>query len=94
MTEYSKKILTEGFSQFGVKASDEQISQLEKYMDFLLEQNKVMNLTAITDEKEFVIKHFVDNYLNDSKANNGKITPEGIVSVFLEEYEKTFWDEE
>lgn len=61
MTEYSKKILTEGFSQFGVKASDEQISQLEKYMDFLLEQNKVMNLTAITDEKEFVIKHFVDS---------------------------------
>lgn len=61
MTENSKKLLAEGFSQFGLMVSDVQINQLETYMNFLLEQNKVMNLTAITDEEEFIVKHFIDS---------------------------------
>ena len=32
-----------------------------KYMKLLLEWNEKINLTAIKDEKEFVIKHFVDS---------------------------------
>lgn len=61
MTEINRKILTDGFSQFGLDVTDAQIGQLEEYMNYLLEMNKVMNLTAITDEKEFIVKHFVDS---------------------------------
>ena len=32
-----------------------------KYMKILLEWNKKINLTAIKDEKEFIVKHFLDS---------------------------------
>ena len=31
------------------------------YMNLLLEWNEKINLTAITEEKEFIVKHFVDS---------------------------------
>ena len=34
------------------------ISQFKKYYDYLIEENKKINLTTITDEKEAYIKHF------------------------------------
>ena len=40
------------------------VKQLEKYyeyMNILLEENKNINLTAITDKKEFITKHFIDS---------------------------------
>lgn len=36
-------------------------TDLLTYMDMVLEKNKVLNLTAITDEAEFIKKHFVDS---------------------------------
>ena len=33
---------------------------LEKYKSLVLTENKKYNLTAITDDKEFYIKHFYD----------------------------------
>ncbi len=38
-----------------------QIENFYKYMEMLIEKNKVMNLTAITDPKEIIIKHFMDS---------------------------------
>ena len=35
--------------------------KLQKYRDFLIEENKKINLTAITDPKEIEIKHFKDS---------------------------------
>ena len=32
-----------------------------KFCDFLIEKNKVMNLTAVTDPKDIEIKHFIDS---------------------------------
>lgn len=40
-----------------------QASQLREYADFLIEQNKVMNLTAIDDLDGIYEKHFVDSLL-------------------------------
>lgn len=34
---------------------------LKKYMDLVLKENEVMNLTSITDEEEFYDKHFYDS---------------------------------
>ena len=42
--------------------SDEKAeSRLDTYYHMVVEKNKVMNLTAITEEHEFLIKHFVDS---------------------------------
>lgn len=47
--------------EIGVKVSAEQAEKLQTYLDMLLERNEVMNLTAITDPHEAVVKHFVDS---------------------------------
>ncbi len=41
--------------------SERQISQLDIYYDLLIQKNKVMNLTAITDAEGVAIKHFYDS---------------------------------
>lgn len=47
--------------RFGL--SETQREQFEAYAHFLIEQNKVMNLTAITEYDEIFEKHFVDSLL-------------------------------
>lgn len=41
--------------------SDDQIIQFEKYYDLLIEWNNKMNLTAITDFDDVILKHFLDS---------------------------------
>lgn len=48
-------------SSYGINLSQKQIDQFLKYYEMLIETNKVMNLTAITDFDEVVIKHFIDS---------------------------------
>lgn len=43
-----------------INCTDVQLEQLIKYYDMLIEKNKVMNLTAITEFDEFAVKHFSD----------------------------------
>lgn len=43
--------------------NENQIKQYQQYAQFLIEQNKVMNLTAITEFDEVVEKHFHDSLL-------------------------------
>lgn len=47
--------------EIGVKVLPAQADQFQTYLDMLLARNEVMNLTAITDPHEAVIKHFVDS---------------------------------
>ena len=44
-----------------IELSLEQLNQLEQYYNLVIEKNKVMNLTGITDKKEFYLKHFYDS---------------------------------
>lgn len=44
-----------------ISLSDKQLQQFMTYYEMLIEKNKVMNLTAITDFDEVVEKHFVDS---------------------------------
>ncbi len=55
------KILIEACEKIGVEIGEEQVFQFMKYKDLLLEWNEKINLTAITDEKEILLKHFVDS---------------------------------
>ena len=41
--------------------NDKQIDQLNTYYELLVEYNKVMNLTAITEKKDVYLKHFYDS---------------------------------
>lgn len=54
------KLLKDGLSAMGLHASDTQISQFHDFMQRMLETNKVMNLTGITDPLEIAAKHFLD----------------------------------
>lgn len=44
-----------------ITLSDIQLGQFLKYYELLVERNKVMNLTAITDFNEALKKHFIDS---------------------------------
>ena len=55
------KFLRESFDQIGIDLTDEQVSQLDRFYEMIIEKNKVMNLTKITDFDDTVTKHFVDS---------------------------------
>ena len=44
-----------------IELSETQLQQFEKYYELLVEWNKVMNLTAITEYEEVYEKHFLDS---------------------------------
>jgi len=45
----------------GIEITDKKLNQLEKYYELLIEYNKVMNLTGITEKEEVYLKHFYDS---------------------------------
>ena len=47
--------------QIEIELTKEQIEKYYNYMDLLLEWNGKINLTAIIDPKEIILKHFVDS---------------------------------
>ena len=57
--DYSYLIKT--LSSWNFEIDDNKISQLDKYYEMLIEKNKVMNLTAITEFDEVLVKHFADS---------------------------------
>lgn len=55
----ARQLLTDGLAQ--LQWNDPQaVDQLLHFSDLLLEKNKVMNLTAVTDPLEVVTRHFLD----------------------------------
>lgn len=46
-----------------ITLNEKQIENLIKYLDLLIETNKVMNLTAIREEEAILEKHFIDSLL-------------------------------
>ncbi len=54
-------VLTESCKKIGITLTEKQIEQFLNYYEYLVEKNKVMNLTAITEYEEVVLKHFVDS---------------------------------
>ena len=53
-------MLVQGSKELGIVLSDEQVSQFYQYYQELVTWNQKMNLTAITEEKEVIVKHFLD----------------------------------
>lgn len=59
--------------EWGLELSELQTTQLEQYYEMLVEKNKVMNLTAITEYDDVLKKHFLDSLaLNQLVKLQGK----------------------
>ena len=56
-----EELLISSLKSLGLDPTEHQIDQFIKYYELLIEKNKVMNLTAITDYEDVVIKHFKDS---------------------------------
>jgi len=48
-------------SELNIYATPDKLEKLERYYDLLIEKNRVMNLTTITDHDEFMRKHVLDS---------------------------------
>lgn len=71
--EEFKKIFLEETSKLNLKITDNQIENFYKYMIGIIDCNNKINLTAITDENMFIVKHFIDsltinNYVKSAKS--------------------------
>ena len=56
-----EEYIREKLSQLNIYITNDIIQKLLKFYEMLVEKNKVMNLTAITDFEDVVVKHFCDS---------------------------------
>lgn len=87
MKEEFQKLLEEKLDLLPIKLQQDQILKFYKYYELLEEWNKVMNLTAITEMEDVIIKHFVDSLslikvVNDLGKTNYKIIDVGTGAGF------------
>ena len=61
LNAFKNLIISEFSEKVNFDLSEYQCECLFDYMNLLIEKNKVMNLTAITDPKEIILRHFVDS---------------------------------
>lgn len=55
-----------------INLTNEQVLKFYKYMNLLLEWNEKINLTAITNPEEIILKHFVDSLTIAKYINKGE----------------------
>ncbi len=55
--------MLEQFAKAGITLTEFQVKQLETLTDFMLEYNKNVNLTRITEPNEVIEKHYIDSIL-------------------------------
>ncbi len=75
---HNVRFLKEAFSELGIRLTDPQVSAFLRYYELLTEKNKVMNLTAITEYEEVVVKHFADSAVLFSPLFSEKLEALGI----------------
>lgn len=56
-----KHILKTGAAELGIAIGDTEVALFLKYLSELKEWNQKINLTAITDERDIVTRHFLDS---------------------------------
>lgn len=57
------KRLQKQLDMVGIPINDKKLQQFYTFYEMLVEKNKVMNLTGITEREEVISKHFVDSIL-------------------------------
>ncbi|HIJ60183.1 MAG TPA: 16S rRNA (guanine(527)-N(7))-methyltransferase RsmG, partial [Nitrospirae bacterium] len=59
----AREVLIEGLKSLDIEPDIYKITLFETYLRELLRWNKTYNLTAITDERDIINKHFLDSLL-------------------------------
>ncbi len=77
--------------QMDIKFNDKQLSQFYEYMNLLLEWNEKINLTAIIEPEEIILKHFIDSltinkYIEKNKSIADVGTGAGFPGIPLKIY--------
>ena len=57
------KILEEYANKYSIVLTGQQLAKFKEFYNFLIQENNKYNLTNITEEKDFVIKHILDSIL-------------------------------
>lgn len=57
----NKELLHEGLKKLGICVNEEIIDSFFKYLALIKMWNEKINLTAINDEREIILKHFIDS---------------------------------
>lgn len=68
--EFNQK-LEQSASTLSIKLNQNQLNQFYSMMNLLLTWNEKINLTAITDPEEIIVKHFVDSLTISSYLKQG-----------------------
>lgn len=61
MVDYDTTLFDKGLEKLGISLSQGQMEQFLQYYELLVDWNKVMNLTGITEFEEVIVKHFLDS---------------------------------
>lgn len=61
MTDNFRERIYGGCGSLGIEISEDKVQKLFRYYEMVIDKNKVMNLTSIIDEDEFVTKHIIDS---------------------------------
>jgi len=69
--EEFKNKLVEKLYKINIEITEEQVQQFYNYMNLLIEWNEKINLTAIIEPEDIILKHFVDS------LTVAKMIPEG-----------------
>ena len=71
---YDLTVLEQGCEQIGISLNEEQKQQFISFYEYLVEKNKVMNLTGITEFQEVLVKHFLDSLACVKAVDMKKVT--------------------
>lgn len=94
-------ILSEELKRIKINNQDEKSKKLYDFMCFLIEENKKLNLTAITKPKDIIMKHFIDSLIISKYIEkNNKIIDVGTgagfpgipISIYREDVSVTLLD--
>ena len=80
----NKDRFIEEVKNLGIEITDKKLNQLEKYYELLIEYNKVMNLTGITEYEQVLEKHFYDSLTAANRVdfNNSTLVDVGAGAGF------------
>jgi 16S rRNA (guanine527-N7)-methyltransferase len=71
----SEELLKKGVQELNIQCSEEQINSFMSYLTELKKWNKTYNLTALRNDNDIIVKHFLDSLLYL------KTLPEGILKL-------------
>ena len=86
-----KRLMNLYGNEIGLEFTKEQLDKFFKYMNLLLEWNEKINLTAITEPEEVILKHFIDSltiskYIEENKTLADVGTGAGFPGIALKIY--------